>query len=208
MATGSAGLLPACVQHYSTRVSVFDLGESLRNAQRRFGGTSPDARSKRLGQTPPRGRADRGHARIDPRVERQLQGLLQGREKPSMASLGRELQQLSKRLGVAPPARGTLYNAVARAKPPTYATRELPRAVREALYNSSAAEASGGESSVAATHVPGDQIVFYCFNYGDVRAISYGAGMPWLCLVHAAVRRGFRPKSLSLLRAVMAVRGI
>jgi hypothetical protein len=125
-----------------------------------------------------------------------------------MASLGKELEQLCVQLGVAPPARGTLYNAVARAKPPMYSTRELPRAVREALYNSSAAEASDGETSLAATHVPGDQIVFYCFNYGDVRAISYGAGMPWLCLVQAAARRGFRPKSLALLRAVMTVRGI
>jgi hypothetical protein len=56
--------------------------------------------------------------------------------------------------------------------------------------------------------MPGDQVVFYCFNYRDVRAISYAAGMPWLCLVHAAARRGFRPKSLSLLRAVMTKRGI
>lgn len=124
-----------------------------------------------------------------------------------MASLGRELQQLSRRLGVAPPARGTLYNAIARAEPPMYSTRELPRAVREALYNSSAADASASESSAVAL-VPGDQVVFYCFNYGDVRAISYGAGMPWLCLVRAATRRGFRPKSLALLRAVMAVRGL
>jgi hypothetical protein len=56
--------------------------------------------------------------------------------------------------------------------------------------------------------VPGDQIVFYCFNYGDVRAISYAAGMPWLCLARASARRGFRSKSLALLRAVMKIRGI
>ncbi len=73
----------------------------------------------------------------------------------------------------------------------------MPAGVREGLYNL----AANGS-------VPGRQLVFYCFNYGSVATASYAAGLPWLDLYQAERLRGWRPRSLGLLRAVMAVRGI
>ena len=74
---------------------------------------------------------------------------------------------------------------------------------REAMYNLSSDD--GGD---APRTVGGDHIAFYAFNYGSPRALSFAAGLPWLCLVRAAGRRGWRPKSRALLRAVMKYRGL
>ena len=41
-----------------------------------------------------------------------------------------------------------------------------------------------------------------------VGALSFAAGLPWICLHHAARMRGFRPKSRALLRAVLSFRRI
>ncbi len=49
--------------------------------------------------------------------------------------------------------------------------------------------------------------VVHAFNYGDTRALSFAAGMPWACLARAADKSGWRPKSLALLGAVMSCRG-
>jgi hypothetical protein len=51
-------------------------------------------------------------------------------------------------------------------------------------------------------------VAFAAFNYGDVHAISFASGLPWLALYQADRVRGWRPKSHALLRAVMADRGI
>ena len=83
-----------------------------------------------------------------------------------------------------------------RVEPPRFALDGLPAAVRRCLHN------------VSSGPVPGQQVVFAAFNYGDTRALSFASGMPWSCLYRAARMPGFRAKSASLLRAVMAYRGV
>ena len=76
---------------------------------------------------------------------------------------------------------------------------ELPPEVRRCLFNL---------DRPASGTLPGDVVAFYAFNHGHGRALSYGAGLPWLCLVRAARRPGWRPKSRALLEAVMRLRGL
>jgi hypothetical protein len=94
------------------------------------------------------------------------------------------------------PSRASIYNAFARVAPPSFEKGLLPPEVQAALHN------------VGDGPVPGRQVAFAAFNYGDERALSFAAGLPWSCLYQAARMRGFRAKSLALLRAVMAFRGI
>jgi hypothetical protein len=56
--------------------------------------------------------------------------------------------------------------------------------------------------------IPGDQIAFRCFHDGNLHALSFAAGMPWLDLHQARRKRGWRPKSRGLLEAVCRARGI
>jgi hypothetical protein len=69
--------------------------------------------------------------------------------------------------------------------------------VQNALYNL-------GEDAL----VPGHQLAFDAFNYGDLSALSFSATLPWVCLDRAAKLRGWRPRSLALLRAVMRAGGL
>lgn len=89
--------------------------------------------------------------------------------------------------------------ARSQAQIPLYVVKGLPREVRDALYNLE----PGTNSRLK---VPGDQLAFYCFNYGSARALSYAAGLPMLCLRSAVRRPGHRPKSRSLLEAVLKYR--
>jgi len=73
----------------------------------------------------------------------------------------------------------------------------LPPAVRAALYNLD-------DDAM----VPAAQLAFYCFNYGNLGAMSYAAGMPWLALFQAKRMRGWRFSSKGVLDAVMRVRGV
>lgn len=118
-----------------------------------------------------------------------------------MADVARQLENTCRRIGCRAPARASLYNAIDRAVVPRFALNELPSAVRQALYN---IETRDGQEPL----VPGDQLVFYAFNYGSPRAISFASSLPWLCLHHAFKRRGWRPKSRALLEAVMKYRGL
>jgi hypothetical protein len=86
---------------------------------------------------------------------------------------------------------------MARANGHRYCVASLPPSVRRALYNLH-----------GTTEVPGHQLVFYAFNYGDLRAAMYAASLPWLDLYLADRLPGWRPKSHALLRAVMHHRGI
>ena len=56
--------------------------------------------------------------------------------------------------------------------------------------------------------VPGHQLAFYCFNYGDLPAVSFAAGLPWLALYQARRLPGYRARSRGLIDAVMRVRGV
>ncbi len=114
-----------------------------------------------------------------------------------MRDVQRVLREWCTRHRIAMPSRATLYNAVERCQSPRYTFASLPEAVRASLYNVD-----------PSAELDGAQVIFYAFNYGDLRATSWAAGTSWLALHHAARMRGWRPKSLGLLRAVMAYRGI
>ncbi len=96
-----------------------------------------------------------------------------------------------------PPSRATVYKLLDVVPTPTYALCELPPAVRHALYN------LGPDGDI-----PGHQVAFYCFNYGDVAAMSFAAGLPWVALHQARRLPGFRARSRGLLEAVVRARGI
>ncbi len=114
-----------------------------------------------------------------------------------MAALQRLVSERCLSAGLKPPARASLYNALARLDGHTDSVATLPPLVVDALYNI----APDGR-------VPGHQLAFYCFNYGSLGAISYAAGLPWLDLYQARRMRGWRPRSFGLLLAVMRRRGL
>jgi len=99
--------------------------------------------------------------------------------------------------GSAPPSRATVYKFMAGTSVHFYEKDELPPDVQATLYNLS-----------DDAEVPGHQLVFHCFNYGGMGALCFAAGLPWLDLYQAVRKRGWRLKSLGLLRSVMRVRGI
>jgi hypothetical protein len=141
-------------------------------------------------------RSDRRKSRFAAPVEAELQRLLGTFERPPIHTVMQSVRQACELLHQPPPSRASIYNAIARACPPQYQVRDLPPAVRSCLLNLDCAEIGGA------------QLVFHAFNYGTTEALSFAAGLPWLCLLRAAEWRGFRPKSYALLRAVMAYRGI
>ena len=95
------------------------------------------------------------------------------------------------------PSRATVYKLMASLPCPKRRWCDLPPAAQAALYN-----------LAPDSEVPLHQIAFNCFNYGDLDAASYAAGLPWLALYQAWRMRGHRPKSRGLLAAAMAARRI
>jgi hypothetical protein len=51
-------------------------------------------------------------------------------------------------------------------------------------------------------------VVFYCFNTGDLAAMSFAAGLPWLALYQALRMPGHRPMCHALLEAAARARGL
>ena len=167
-------------------MSAFDLQESLERAERRLG--PPTSRRRRR---------DRGRSRLAPEVLAKLEELLQGQERPQVRKLLEHLAHHCEARGLRPPARATIYQAMARTPPRSHAVAELPAAARETLYNLQGTR-----------EVPGHQLAFYCLNYGDLDAISFAAGLPWLALYQAARLPGWRPRSRGPLEAIRRTRGI
>lgn len=95
------------------------------------------------------------------------------------------------------PSRATVYHLLPALPGPAYSFAELPEAARAALYN-----------LAAPCEVPGRQVAFCCFNYGDLRAASFAAGMPWLAIWQALRVPGWRERSRGLAKAAALVRGI
>jgi hypothetical protein len=126
-----------------------------------------------------------------------MRELLSGQERPPIEWLLAELQRRCRELGQAAPSRATLYHWMERLDVHRYAAPSLPAAIRRLLYNL----ADDAE-------VPGPQLALYCFNYGGIRELSFGAGLPWIDLYQAARLRAFRPRSRGLLEAVLRARGI
>ncbi len=114
-----------------------------------------------------------------------------------MTRLLQEVGDACRRLDLAPPSRATVYKLLGSLPTPVYRLADLPPAVRHALYN-----------LAPDSEVPAHQVAFYCFNYGDLRAVSFAAGLPWMALYQARRLPGFRVKSRGLLDAVIHVRGI
>jgi len=122
--------------------------------------------------------------------------LLAGRDAPRVVKVQRALATFCRARGLPCPSRATIYNAMHRVPPPTYALNELPPEVRRCLHN------------VDPKRVPGHQVTLAAFNHGNARALSYAAGMPWMCLLRAFDAPGSRPKSRALLGAVLQFLGI
>jgi hypothetical protein len=99
--------------------------------------------------------------------------------------------------GLEPPSRATVYKLMGTITGPAFRVAELPPSVQAALYNLS-----------PPSEVPAHQVAFYCFNYGDLKAVSFAAGLPWLALYQALRLPGHRAKSRGLLEAVAQVRRI
>ncbi len=93
------------------------------------------------------------------------------------------------------PSRASLYNALPVLNGHLYRVSGLPPATAAALYN------FDGSGTVS-----GRQLVFHCLNYGQLDAVSFAAGLPWLDLYQAQYVRGWRPRSRGLLAAILRVR--
>jgi hypothetical protein len=168
-------------------MSFLDLDKSLKKAEERLG-VAPRTRKRR---------ADAGGTRLPAPVVSELRRLLGGKERPRMREVGRELATFCEARGWPRPARATLYRFMAEVPIHEYHAAELPAWVRASLYNLE------GDA-----RVPGHQLVFYAFNYGDARAMSFAAALPWVDLYQAARMRGWRAMSLGPLRAAMRRRKI
>jgi hypothetical protein len=167
--------------------SPFDLTASIERAERRLG--SDASRRKR--------RSDLGLHRVDPAVMALLRRLVGGDDYPTIATILADLRTLCQRRSLPCPSRATVYKLICGEAGPSYPMETLPPTVRAALYNLS-----------SQSRVPGAQLAFYCFNYGELPAVCFAASLPWLALYQAWRMRGWHAKSRGLLRAVLVARGI
>lgn len=171
-------------------MSFFNLKESIANAEKRLGqGQFEQSKRKR--------RSDIGQSRLPKALEAKLVALLSRHERPTVNALRQQLTSFCKRRGYRTPSRSRIYKAMQETHGPRYHIEQLPHDVRAALYN-----------LPQEGNVPGHQLVFYALNYGNIRAVMYASGLPWLALYQAYRLGGWRPKSRGLLRAVMRVRRI
>lgn len=107
------------------------------------------------------------------------------------------LQSRCQSLGLTAPSRATVYNLLPSIPCPTRRKSDLSPAAQSALYN-----------FTPESEVPLHQVAFCCFNYGDLEAVSFASGLPWLALYQARRTRGHRLKSVGLLDAAMRARRI
>jgi hypothetical protein len=166
-----------------------NIQETLEKAQKRLGSSTTVSLRKR--------RSDRGKSRMPSALIKKINTLISARERPRMRTLLAEIKKFCIKHKFPVPTRATIYSYIKKAPVPLYHPDQLPEQVKASLYNLD-----------LNTPVPGHQLAFYCFNYGDLKATSYAAGLPWLPLYQAAHMRGFRPKSRGLLQAVLHKRGI
>lgn len=170
-------------------MSFFNLPASLERARDRLKGAA------KAGSRRPR--SDRGTPRIDPRTLAVLAEASGGYDRPGISELLSTVGERCRAEGLTPPSRASVYKLLATLTTPRYAVADLPPPVREALYN-----------LTDDSDVPAHQLAFYCFNYGDLAAMSFAAGLPWLALYQAARLPGYRSRSRGLIEAVLRARGI
>lgn len=167
---------------------AFDLEASVARAERRL--ASP-VRARR------KTRSDLGSTRLPGELARLLTRYANQQERPAMKEVLESLAATADRHGLRMPSRTTVYRFFDVAVPSGLRTDTLPPAVSDALYNLD-----------GTARIPAPQVVFYCFNYGTPRAMSFAAGLPWLALHQARRIRGWRSRSRALLEAVTRNRGI
>lgn len=180
---------------FQTRSSIINVDMSMFDLQ-----SSMDRAETRLKSAPSHGRrprSDRGASRLDGRILRWLTSATSGHDRPNMTAVIADVTAQCRREGVKPPSRATAYKLLATLPTATFRQETLPASVRDALYNLT------GDSVV-----PAHQVAFYCFNYGDLAAVSFAAGLPWLALYQAGRMSGYRARSRGLLEAVMRARGV
>jgi Fe2+ or Zn2+ uptake regulation protein len=134
---------------------------------------------------------------LDPAVLSLVAEVTSGQERPRMKAMLEALRERCNALGLTAPSRATVYKLLDSLPCPTRRVRELPASAQKALYN-----------LVAESEAPLHQIAFYCFNYGELDAVSYASGLPWLALHQARRMRGHCPGSVGLLEAVLCARRI
>ena len=171
-------------------MSIFNIRESQDRAIQRLNAKSIPKTSGR------RRRSDRGASRLDRRVLAWLTEEYDGYDRPVMSAVLARVAERCRIAGIAPPSRATAYKLMAVLPTPAYRVDQLPVAVRNALYN-----------LTPESNVPAHQVAFYCFNYGDLAAISFASGLPWRALYQARRLPGHRDKSRGLLDAVAQARG-
>jgi hypothetical protein len=135
--------------------------------------------------------------RIDPRILAILVEACGGYDRPGMSELLARVSETCRGKGLGPPSRASVYKWLATLPTPRFRVADLPPSVRDALYN-----------LTDDSEVPAHQLAFSCFNYGDLAAVSFAAGLPWLALYQAARLPGYRPRSRGLLEAVLRARGL
>jgi len=167
---------------------AFDLKASMAKAEQRLASH---------GRTERKRRSDLGSCRLPGVLERLLTNYAEQQERPAMKVVLDALADTAKQGGLRMPSRTTVYRFFDTVTPPELKADSLPRAVREALYNLD-----------GSARIPAPQVVFYCFNYGTPRAMSFAAGLPWLALYQAKRIRGWRSRSRALLEAILRSRGI
>jgi hypothetical protein len=161
----------------------------MERAARRLGAPGPAGARRR--------RSDRGVSRLDPAVLACVEEAASGRERPAMRELLARIADLCRARGLRPPARATVYHLLPGLRGATCRVEDLPPSVRAALYN------LGPEGEV-----PVRQVAFCGMNYGDLAAMHFAAGLPWLAIYQALRMPGYRPKSRGLMEAVAFTRGI
>lgn len=169
-------------------IVAYDLQASVRRAEARLARHEIPHR---------RQRADKGSSRMASEARSALWELIRTYDRPDITKTVATLSQRCEALGVTSPSRATVYNFFLRGPGHTYRKRDLPDAVRSTLYNLS-----------EDTMVPGRQVAFQAFNEGNLQAMMFAAGMPWLDLYQAARVSGWRPRSRGLFDAVIRARGI
>lgn len=142
-------------------------------------------------------RTDQGQFRMAALVAAHLRKLLARDDYPGFSKIFSALEIFCQDNKLTFPSRATIYKFMRQDPGRRYLIQKLPHEVQAALYN----QAPRGR-------ITGAQLVFYCFNYGNLAAISFAASLPWLALYQAVKIRGWRPKSLGLLKAVLTARKI
>jgi hypothetical protein len=171
-------------------MSPFNLCKSLERAAARLGDSQAAGGRRR--------RSDRGASRLEPELTRYLETLLHAHERPRMSALMNDLEAFcAGREGLRCPARATVYKFIDRCPGEEIEMAELPPEVQRVLYNID-----------SGARVPLRQLAFYCINYGDQRAMSFAAALPWLPLRQAYCMRGWRKRSKGVLEAILRARAI